>query len=400
MPGLSALLVDDDDFVRATVAQQLRGVGVDRVVDVADGHLALRAVQHQGPFDLIVSDLLLPGLDGIELLRDLAVHQPQCAVVLISALDETVLRSAAVLARQRGLRALGALRKPIRQEALQRLVVSLSRTPEAAADEPPCAAGDALQLAIERGQIQLAALPRLSVREGALGGAELRLHWTIGGAAGFQHASVFATAGRCGLSARLTDYFLARAVRIATDWWSDGLRIPIGLSLPAAALQRLDLPDVVDRHLRDGKLLPQMLQLGFPDAAVLGDEQALDILTRLRMRAVGVCIDDFGSAQRGFLQIQRVPATQVRIGAHLMQLGGTGERLVEHMLHMAATLGREVVADGVQTASQYEFLARHGCALVQGPHVGTAVTAEVLAEQAEQYRSVNASAAAAAEVGA
>lgn len=378
MSGLSALLVDDDDFVRATVVQQLRGAGVDRIVDVADGHLALRAVQHRGPFDLIVADLVLPGLDGVELLRDLAVRQPQSAVVLISALDDTVLRAAAVLARQRGLRTLGALRKPIRKEALQCVVAAMSKVPETVVDEAVCAAGDTLQRGIERGQIELRAQPRRRVRDGVLGGAELRLHWSLDGAVEFGHASVFATAGRSGLAPQVTDYLLARAVRIAADWWSAERRIPVSLSLPAAALQRLDLPDIVDRHLRDGDLLPEMLQLGFPEAALLGDEQALDVVTRLRMRAVGICIDDFGSGQRGFLQLQRIPATQVRIGAHLMQLGGTGERLIAHMLHMATALGFEVIADGVRTASQCAFLADHGCTLIQGPLAGAAVAAQDL----------------------
>lgn len=369
MTPLTALLVDDDEFVRTAVSRQLETAGAARVETAADGASALRLLDRHGPFGLIVCDLMLPGMDGVELLRSLAERQPQAALILISALDETVLRAAAVLARQRGLKALGALRKPVRQDALVGLLAALGPAAPGIASAGDASAAD-LMRAFEGSGLATRALPRVSLAEDGVCGIEMRVHWSRPGEnAPLQHAQILSLAERVGASVALTEVLLARTLQAADAWWRDGLHVPVSVSLPPGALRQLDLPDRIARHLQRAAVQPERLRIGFAEAAIPGDGAALDVLTRLRMRGVGVCIDDFGSGGCSYLRLQRVPATQVRFDARLLNLRGTGNRLLDHALHTAWELNLEGVGDGVATAVQEDHLRRAGCRLIQGPLV-------------------------------
>ncbi|HVT35919.1 MAG TPA: response regulator, partial [Nevskiaceae bacterium] len=121
----SVLVVDDDDFVRGSLAKQLAFLGVARVVTAGDGDLACQALRVQGPFDVMISDLQMPGTDGIELLRRIHDIQPGLSVLLISSMDGKVLGAAEELAGARGLRLLGCLPKPVQLSALRRTLERL-----------------------------------------------------------------------------------------------------------------------------------------------------------------------------------------------------------------------------------------------------------------------------------
>src|SRR5262245_41153329 len=96
--ALSALVVDDDEFVRNLLLRQLSALGVKSLSCATEGDGARRALREQGPFQLIVCDLVMPGVDGIELLRDIAVLHPHAGVVLASSMDTRMLRSVEELA--------------------------------------------------------------------------------------------------------------------------------------------------------------------------------------------------------------------------------------------------------------------------------------------------------------
>lgn len=370
---LSVLLVDDDEFVRSTVAEQLRALGAARVETADDGASALRAAAAPAQFDLIVSDLMMPGVDGVEFLRGLAQRQSSAALVLISGLDESVLRSVALLSRERGLKVLGALRKPVRQEALAKLMQPLLQAPAATGAPAPVgnATPDEIHFlrALELGEMALYGLARQRISDNAPHSIELRLHWRRSDAGEVAHAQILALARRHRQTPKLLDHLLAMGVRAAADCWQRGLHMPVALGLPGAALLRLDLPDAIDRQLRSAGAMPELFRIGLPEAEMPGDSTALDVLSRLRLRNIGVSVDDF-SGRISYARLQRLPVTSARVDARLAQLGGRARDLLEHAIGSASALGLSWVADGVESTEQIEWLAGLGCEAIQGPLTG------------------------------
>ena len=123
----SALVVDDDDFSRHTASHILRRLGVGSVAEAAGGAEALQCVASlRAPLDLILCDLKMPGVDGVEFLRSLADANVRALIILVSGADSRVLRSARQMAASFGIRSLYSIEKPLTSQKLQGMLAEAS----------------------------------------------------------------------------------------------------------------------------------------------------------------------------------------------------------------------------------------------------------------------------------
>ena len=121
MNHLRILVVEDHEFQRRSLEQSLRSLGVQSVLCASDGAAALRMLRQRTPIDIIITDLMMPEVDGIELLAVLQKEFPWIPLVMASA-NEAVLDAAVTIARGHGLDVLGAVVKPITPGKLRTLL--------------------------------------------------------------------------------------------------------------------------------------------------------------------------------------------------------------------------------------------------------------------------------------
>ena len=114
----TVLVVEDHDFQRRTILQILANLGVGDLLEAADGEAALSLVDAGKVPDVVVCDLDLPGMNGVEVIRRIADRHPGLGVVFASGLDDQVIDAAAAKAREYSVTVLGALRKPLTARAL------------------------------------------------------------------------------------------------------------------------------------------------------------------------------------------------------------------------------------------------------------------------------------------
>ena len=114
----TVLVVEDHDFQRRTILQILANLGVGSLLEAADGEAALTLLDAGKVPDVVVCDLDLPGMNGVEVVKRIADRHPGLGVVFASGLDDDVIDAAEATAREYSVTVLGALRKPLTARAL------------------------------------------------------------------------------------------------------------------------------------------------------------------------------------------------------------------------------------------------------------------------------------------
>ena len=135
--SLSVLVVDDDDLQRQFLARLLARAGIGPLFWATNGRSALEAFrEEQQPIDVVVCDLLMPEMDGIEFLKQVSDEGYSPSIVISSGADEDTQREMEAVARTHGLRVLGFIPKPVSVDALL-TVLARHGSQDAAADAPP-----------------------------------------------------------------------------------------------------------------------------------------------------------------------------------------------------------------------------------------------------------------------
>jgi CheY-like chemotaxis protein len=120
--ALNILIVDDDAFTLTVLGDLLRSIGVTRITTASDGHQALEQMQQNAGIEILISDLHMPDMDGIELFTELARAKFSGAIILVSSVNQAMLDSARQLAEMHGLKILGALNKPAKRDDVAALL--------------------------------------------------------------------------------------------------------------------------------------------------------------------------------------------------------------------------------------------------------------------------------------
>lgn len=389
-PEISVLVIEDDEFLRNTLLLQLQSLGIHRVVMAADGLQALRCLQECPPFSLVISDLCLPGIDGVELLRVTAECQRQAALVLMSSKDQKVLSAASGVASARGLRVLGTLGKPVTRASLRALLAQLEPAPAAVAAPAPARAGtrpaidpEAIRIALDRDEILMHAQPKLVIASGELAGVEMLARWQSPLYGNVPPDLFIEVAERHGLMERLTEVVLRKSLSACRDWSRQGLETSVAVNFSAGALHHLDLPDVIGRLLAEVGVAPEQLVIEITETATVQNRlHTLDVLTRLRLQGIGLAIDDFGCGYATLQQLKEIPFTELKVDRSFVYAAATdaaASSIVKNCIDLAHQLGLVAVAEGVETRRDWDLVASLGCDVAQGYYLARPFPVDELA---------------------
>ena len=168
------------------------------------------------------------------------------------------------------------------------------------------------------------------------------------------------------------DAFVLREAAVQCKEWQDAGHPPIriGVNLSAHQFRGSGLFNLVADMIRDTALDPELIELELTETAAMQEpEAAADILAQLRRLGVGLAMDDFGTGYSSWTHLKHFPVGRLKIDRSFVS-GLPGDRhdaaIVSAIIEMAHLMGMEVTAEGVETDAQAEFLAAHGCDLLQG----------------------------------
>ncbi|NMG76929.1 PAS domain S-box protein [Aromatoleum diolicum] len=368
----NVLLVDDDAFQLQLLARQLAILGLDRVAACASGREALNRLDAQSVGEpLIFLDLSMPGMDGVEFIRQLVERQYTGALVLVSGEGERILETAERLARAHHLKVLGHLNKPVQFERLQALLNSWHSTaPKAAGKAAKRYGAEEVRRAIGGGELVNHYQPKVDVVSGALTGVEALVRWQHPDDGLVFPDDFIGVAEESGLIDDLTRVVLAEALGQTRRWLDQGLKLRVAVNVSMHNLARMEFADhVLGEVLRSGVAAEDLI-LEVTESRLMTDVLApLYILTRLRLKHVGLSIDDFGTGHSSLSQLRDIPFDELKIDrsfVHGAAQDKTRGAIFTASLVMARQLGMKTVAEGVEDRADWNFLRQQGCDLAQG----------------------------------
>ncbi len=387
--ALSVLVVEDHDFQRRTAVTLLDRLGVGSLAEAPDGAAALELLGSSAPPDVIVCDVDMPGMDGVEFIRHVAERGLASAVVIASGLDRSVLQAVEAVGEGYGLQVLGAVEKPLTTRRLSELLASYRRPPPPHDRADHVAVTDAeLRAALDDDRIGAHFVPIVDLQADAFSGAEAVA--TLQKEAGGPVSLVSARIGT-DLAARLTDHVLGLACDQFGELTAAGTEAELWISIAERTLADVDGVDRLLAVVRDRGADPRRIVLMVGERAVRHSTAAeLDVLTRLRVKGFGICLDDVGGGHASDDARARIPLTAVALAPALVH-GAAREPAAASELEDAIESIRahalQTLARGCDDPSDYELLLQAGCSHAQGEVIAGALPAGELAVWARDWRS-------------
>lgn len=376
------LVLDDEHFMHRVLTQMLFELGFKSVRAFDDGLSALDSLASpEGHPKLILLDLNMPHMDGIEFVRRLAGHGYRGSLVLVSGEAVRVLQMTEKLIEAHHIPVIGHLRKPVSPGALGALLVKWQ--PMKAIPSPAKAYdAEAVRAALVNGQLVNYYQPIVSVASAALVGVETLVRWRHPSDGLVMPEQFISVAEAHGLIDKLTRTTLSSALAQAAAWRHGGLPLSVAVNLSMDNLASVDFTDFIVNEASTSGIAPRDVVLELTESQLLPDQRApLEILARLRIKRFRLAIDDFGTGHSSLTQLRDIAFDELKIDRSFVH-GAWRDHTTRAMYDASLGLGRqldmEVVAEGVEDRDDWEMVRRTGCDLAQGYFIGPPMPAEDL----------------------
>ncbi len=249
-----------------------------------------------------------------------------------------------------------------------------------------------LHRALELGQFELYYQPRVNTATGAVRGAEALIRWIHPDRGMIAPDEFIPVAEECGLIGPIGEWVLREACRQARAWQDGEVgRLRISVNLSPLQFRQSSIIQVVRDALSQSGLAADCLELELTESAVMSDpEESIAILEQLSATGVLVSVDDFGTGYSSMSYLSRFPIDILKIDRiFISEIASRSEdaSIVRAIVSLAHSLKLKVVAEGVETQAQLEFLKSLGCDEYQGYAFSRPVPAAAFAEVVAEARA-------------
>ncbi|QOJ23612.1 MAG: EAL domain-containing protein [Gammaproteobacteria bacterium] len=370
---IKILILDDDTFMLKLLSRMLAKLGYTAVTTCDNGSDALQKIDHTDTCpDLILLDLNMPDMDGIEFVRYLVDRQYHGQLILVSGEDERMLKTAEKLVHAHKIPMPGYVHKPVDpnklSEILQRLEIETSIHPQSS--DKTYSAAD-IRSAIANQELVNYYQPKVSVESGDVIGVETLVRWHHPHDGVIMPDRFIHVAEDNNLIDDLTHLVLKQAIIQAGKWHRDGQALRVSINVTMENLASLDFQDMVVNLVNENNLPPQKIVIEITESQVMGPDARipLEILTRLRLKRFHLSIDDFGTGHSSLAQLRDIPFNELKIDqgfVHRAWQDDTLRAIYDASLAMGKQLGMDIVAEGVEDRDDWELVQQTGCDMAQG----------------------------------
>lgn len=379
------LVIDDQQELCEFIAEVAKRLGF--AAQAVSEPAAFRRAYLEFDPTVIVLDLQMNGMDGIELLRFLGSQGARAQVLVASGMDQRVLATADQVGRSHGLSMLGALQKPI-------MLADLEAVLRRAMHRTVALTQADLERALERNEIAVYYQPkarRLGDGRWRIEGVEALARWKHPRHGFVPPPEFIALAETSGLIRRLTERVLEFSLRQTGEWHAAGLPLTVAVNLSPILLNDRNFPDQAQEVAGKCGVDPHRVIFEVTESAAMSDpERTMDVLTRLRVKNFGLSIDDFGTGYSSLKQLYLMPFSELKIDISFVRdvcRRDEARVMVEAMILLAHKLGLTSCAEGVEGEAVLKFLDTVDCDAAQGYLIGRPAAGQDIAKMIEEWNT-------------
>ncbi|AMC34008.1 EAL domain-containing response regulator [Janthinobacterium sp. B9-8] len=369
---LNVFIVEDSLIQRMHAAAICTELGLHVMGEASDGNEALLLLQNSPLPDVMLIDLEMPGMDGIELIQELAHRAIPVSVIVSSAKEDALISSVETMLKAYGLPVLGAIKKPLTLPLLSKALdhfKPITKENLQTRPEVVMAASEITKALIEH-QFVAYFQPKISIKTGVIKGVETLIRWQHPEKGLVMPSQFISIAEEYGLINELTMEILDLALQQCRHWHERGLKITVAINLSMLSLSNSTFAEHIAQKVASYAIDPSFIVLEITETAVMGDVgNALGTLARLRLKGFGLSIDDYGTGFSSMQQLSRIPFTELKLDRSFVD-GAHAKPHLRAILASAIEIAKKLelrsVAEGVESVEDLVVLQELGCDIVQG----------------------------------
>lgn len=368
------LVVDDDPLVPSIARAYLISHGATTCDLASSGSEALQLFEHRGgDYDLILCDISMPGMDGIEVIAALARGGYRNWLGIISSQHPTLCRTALTIARSYGMQSAGAARKPLDPSMLGKFLRTVR---EGQARIHPSArpfqilSVDEISCALSEGRVEPFYQPIVELHSGNVSGAEALARIRAADGSIISPAAFIDVAETHGLLEPLTRSLFNAILRDLQHLNTLHPGLNMAINWDPKLLEQTGLPAELLNACRTWDIPPQQITLEITETTAFeASATILEVLVRLRLKGFNVAVDDYGTGYSNLDRLARMPFSKLKIDQSFVRKAGEDSFSlagVETAIRLARELSMPTVAEGVEDDALWELMRACGASLAQG----------------------------------
>lgn len=366
------LLVDDDPTQLIILHAYFAGLGCRDIIEAGSAQAALKLIaEHGSSINLLVTDLMMPDMDGIEMLRYLKECSFHGAIAIISSLDQSLRDSAYKLGKMHHLNIIGTCHKPLNKLALDEIFhqTNLVSSQQSTKNQKIITSDEVFD-GFEKGQFIPYYQPKVEVLSGRIVGVEALARWDHPSRGLVSPAKFMPVIEANNLTNSLTFIMFEQAFGDLKKWGAMNIPVKVAVNVTATEIADLGFPDKVHSLIRKFGVEARKIIIEITENEVLAfNSISLEVLSRLRMLSIDIAIDDFGTGYSNLQTLKEFPYTELKIDQAFIR-GMTKDSFSQETVRVAATLGRQLnmrlLAEGIETQEEWNFVKQRGIDEVQG----------------------------------
>jgi EAL domain-containing protein (putative c-di-GMP-specific phosphodiesterase class I) len=245
-------------------------------------------------------------------------------------------------------------------------------------DEPRCPSVSVEQLrdAVANGELTLEYQPKLDLRSETVTGVEALARWSDRHSGSISPADFIPAIEKAGLIDWFSRWALTTAARHWAQWYSDGLDLELAVNISALNLGDLEFPDLVSAICEDHAVPPTQLTLELTEGATQDLTQLMDTVARIRLKGIGISLDDFGTGFGSLVQLRALPFTELKVDRRFVSdllVSKDSQAITRGLIGIAHELGLTVTAEGVEDPLTLALLRGFECDKAQGFLIGPSI---------------------------